>query len=70
MIAFARNTLNFDCQPDDNLAPPDRLATADTRLDAMLDAIKLVKPALDDFYAMLSDEQKTQFDIIGAKRTS
>jgi hypothetical protein len=70
MAAFARNTLNFDCQPDDNLTPPDRLATADTRLDAMLDAIKLVAPALDDFLGTLSDEQKAQFETIGAKRTS
>ena len=70
MSVFARNTLNFDCQPDDNLAPPDRLATADTRLDAMLDAIKQLAPALDDFYAALSDEQKAEFDTIGAKRTS
>src|SRR5689334_8718828 len=49
MSALARNTLNFNCQPDENLDPPDRLATADTRLDAMLDAIKLLRPALDDF---------------------
>jgi hypothetical protein len=70
MNAFARNTLNFDCQPDDNLAPPDRLATADTRLDAMLDAIRLIAPALDDFLATLSEEQKAQFETIGAKRTS
>jgi hypothetical protein len=68
--ALANNTLNFDCQPDDNLTPPDRLETADTRLDAMLDAIKQVKPALDDFLATLSDEQKAQFETIGAKRTS
>ena len=27
-------------------------------------------PALDDFFATLSDEQKAQFDTIGAKRTS
>jgi hypothetical protein len=70
MTALARNTLNFDCQPDDHLSPPDRLATADTRLDAMLDAIKWVRPALDDFYATLSAEQRTQFEAIGAKRTS
>jgi LTXXQ motif family protein len=70
MVAFARNTVNFNCQPDDKLAPPDRLATADTRLDAMLDAIKQVQPALDEFLAMLSEEQKAQFDTIGAKRTS
>jgi len=70
MSALARNTLNFNCQPDENLDPPDRLATADTRLDAMLDAIKLLRPALDDFLATLSDEQKAQFATIGAKRTS
>jgi len=70
MAAFAKNTLNFDCQPDDDLGPPDRLATADTRLDALLDAIKQVAPALDDFLATLSDEQKAQFGAIGAKRTS
>jgi len=70
MAAFARNTVNFDCQPDDNLSPPDRLATAETRLDAMLDAIKQVQPALEEFLAMLSDRQKAQFDTIGAKRTS
>ena len=70
MTAFARNTLNFACQPDDKLTPPDRLATAETRLDAMLDAIKQVAPALDDFLATLSEEQKAQFETIGAKRTS
>ena len=36
----------------------------------MLDAIKQVAPALDDFLATLSDEQKAQFETIGAKRTS
>ena len=49
MSALAKNTLNFACQPEDNLSPPDRLATADTRLDAMLDAIRQIRPALDDF---------------------
>ncbi len=67
---FASNTVNFDCQPDENLNPPDRLATAETRIDAMLDAIKQVAPALDDFLGSLSDEQKAQFESIGAKRTS
>jgi hypothetical protein len=66
----AKNTLNFNCQPDDNLSPPDRLATADTRLDAMLDAIRQLRPALDDFYGSLSDEQKSELETIGAKRTS
>jgi hypothetical protein len=70
MSVLARNTLNFACQPEESLAPPDRLATADTRLDAMLDAIRWIKPALDDFYATLSEGQKAQFDTIGQRRTS
>jgi hypothetical protein len=70
MSVLASNTLNFDCQPDENLSPPDRLATAETRIDAMLDAIKQVAPALDDFLGSLSDEQKARFESIGAKRTS
>jgi len=70
MSERANNILNFDCRPDEDLTPPDRLATADVRLDAMLDAIKLVRPALEDFFAALSDEQKAQFATIGAKRTS
>jgi LTXXQ motif family protein len=70
MSVLASNTLNFDCQPDENLTPPDRLATAETRIDAMLDAIKLVRPALGDFLGTLSDEQKAQFEAIGTKRTS
>ena len=68
MSELAQNTLNFDCQPEETLAAPDRLATADTRLDAMLDAIKQITPALNDFLATLSDEQKAQFDAIGPKR--
>jgi LTXXQ motif family protein len=68
--ALAGNTLNFDCQPDENLNPPDRLATAETRLDAMLDAIRQIAPALDDFMGSLSDEQKAQFEAIGTRRTS
>ena len=70
MSVLAGNTLNFDCQPEENLTPPDRLATAETRIDAMLDAIRQVAPALDDFLGSLSDEQKAQFESIGAKRTS
>jgi hypothetical protein len=29
-----------------------------------------VRPALENFYATLSDEQKAQFEAIGPKRTA
>ena len=70
MTALANDTLNLNCQPDESLSPPARLATADARLDVMLNAIKLVRPAVEDFYATLSDEQKAQFEAIGQRRTS
>jgi LTXXQ motif family protein len=70
MNALAMNTLNFACQPDENLNPPDRLSTAETRIDAMLDAIGQIAPALDEFLGTLNDEQRAQFETIGARRTS
>jgi hypothetical protein len=39
-----------------------RMETMEKRLDAMLQAVKTVRPALDAFYATLSDEQKTRLD--------
>ena len=62
--------LNNACQPDDALTPPARLAAAAKRLDAMLEAVKQVRPALEDFYASLSDEQKAQFEAIGPRRAA
>jgi hypothetical protein len=35
------------------------------RLQAMIDAANTVRPALDSFYASLSNEQKARFDHIG-----
>ena len=36
----------------------------------MLQAVKTVRAALDDFYASLSDEQKAQFNVIGQPRAA
>ena len=58
------------CQSDDALTPPARLAAVGKRLDVMLQAVKTVRPALDDFYGKLTDEQKAQFEAIGPGRTT
>jgi hypothetical protein len=68
--ARAADMLRSSCQPDDAVTPPARLAAVGKRLDTMLQAIKLVRSALDDFYATLSDEQKALFEAIGPRRTT
>lgn len=68
--AKAADMLKISCQADDAVTPPARLAAAGKRLDAMLQAVKLVRSALDDFYGTLSDEQKAQFEAIGPRRTA
>jgi hypothetical protein len=35
----------------------------------MLEAVKSVRAALEDFYATLTDEQKAQFEAIGPRRS-
>jgi hypothetical protein len=40
------------------------------RLGAMLQAVKMVRAALGDFYNSLSDEQKAQFNTIGQPSTA
>ena len=64
----AADKLKAACQPDDPATPPARLAAIGRRLDTMLEAVKLVRAALEDFYATLSDEQKAQFEAIGQRR--
>jgi len=46
----------------------ERLAFMETRMEAMLAAIKTVRPAFEAFYKELSDEQKAKLDSIGPRR--
>jgi len=68
--ARAADMLKTSCQAGDAITPPARLAAVGKRLDTMLQAVKLVRSALDDFYGSLSDEQKAQFEAIGPQRTA
>ena len=58
------------CPPTDTTTPPARLDAVFARLGTMQQAIHLVSTALADFYATLNDEQKTQFEAIGQKRSA
>jgi len=68
--AKATDILKSSCPPQDARTPPARLAAVATRLDAMLQAIGTVRPALDDFYNSLTDEQKAAFDAVGPARSA
>jgi hypothetical protein len=63
-------SLKAACEPSDVMTPPARMAAVRKRLDTMLDGVKSVRTALEDFYATLNDEQKAQFEAIGPRRTS
>lgn len=68
--AKAADMLKASCQPQEALTPPARLAAVGARLNTMLQAVKTVRPAMDDFYGSLNDEQKANFDAIGPQRSA
>ena len=60
--AQAVNLLSSDCPTYRALTPVGRLQAMEERLDVMLRAVQTVQPALEKFYASLSDEQKERFN--------
>ncbi len=54
------------CPDETPITPPGRLDAMEKRLQAMIDAAKTVKPALESFYASLTSEQKARFNRIGS----
>jgi hypothetical protein len=56
--------LQAACPDDVPLTPVGRLEAMEKRLQAMLQAAQRVQPALDEFYAMLSSEQKARFNTL------
>ena len=66
----AADLLKASCVSEDPLTPPARLAAVGKQLDTMLQAVKMVSAALNDFYGTLSDEQKARFEAIGPQQSS
>ena len=62
--------LKANCSVDQTLTPPARVAAMEHRLNAMLEAIKIVQPALENFYGLLTDEQKARFNELGLSQGS
>jgi len=65
----AAETFAVACPAENDLAEtaPGRIATIIGRLKATDEVIMAVRPALEAFYASLSDEQKQRFDTLGPK---
>jgi hypothetical protein len=61
----AADQLEQACPDMVPMTPPGRLQAIVMRLHATSDAIKILKPAMEAFYASLNDEQKARFNEIG-----
>jgi LTXXQ motif family protein len=53
------------CPRDVSLAPVGRMEAMQQRVQSMLDAVKVMRPALEKFYNMLTDEQRSRFNALG-----
>jgi hypothetical protein len=62
----AADFLQANCPVDQTRTPPGRVAAMEKRLNAMMEAIKIVQPALQSFYGSLTDEQRARFNQLGA----
>jgi hypothetical protein len=62
--------LKAACPNDLPSIPTGRLAAMQSRLQVMLAAVQTVRPPLDRFYQLLSDEQKARFNVVAPTNTS
>jgi hypothetical protein len=69
-MANAADQLSKSCPSSLPATPSARLSAISMRLNTMLDSVKSVRGALDDFYGSLNDEQKAQFNLIGRQQQS
>jgi hypothetical protein len=66
----AANQLQASCPSQMPQMPMDRFDAVARRLDAMVTAVKTVRPALTAFYSTLNDEQKARFNILKPSQTA
>src|SRR5262249_55072691 len=62
--APALDILKASCPNALPATPAGRIEAMRVRLDAMLQAVRTVRPALDKFYQSLDDEQKARFNAL------
>ncbi len=64
----AAEIIRNSCPKDVALTAPSRLAAMQERVQAMRDAVNTVKPALNRFYGLLSDDQKAKITALAAEQ--
>ena len=65
--ARASEMLKSNCQTATALTPTGRIEAMRQRIGTMLNAVVMVRPALDAFYGSLSYEQRARFNMIGGQ---
>ncbi len=65
----AAQIVKSSCPTDVSLTPIGRIDAMQQRVQAMLNAVRVVRPALEKFYNMLTDEQKARFNALGRNQT-
>jgi hypothetical protein len=63
----AAQTMQAACPTEFPATVPARLEAMEKRMEAMLQAIKTVRPAFDAFYATLDDQQKARLSEAGPR---
>jgi hypothetical protein len=64
--AKALDVLEAACPTELSSTPTGRIQAMGLRLDAMLQAVRFLRPAIEKFYQSLNDEQKARFNALGA----
>ena len=65
--AKAADEFKRSCGDSYAMTPPGRLRAMTNRISATLDAVRIVRPALEKFYNSLNDEQQARFNAIGPR---
>jgi hypothetical protein len=63
--AKAADAFKQSCDDSYAMTPPGRLQAMMNRISATLEAVRIVRPALEKFYNSLSDEQQARFNALG-----
>nr|WP_249128148.1 Spy/CpxP family protein refolding chaperone [Bradyrhizobium lablabi] len=63
--AKAADVFKQSCDDNYAMTPPGRLRAMTSRIGATLQAVRIVRPALDKFYSSLNDEQQAHFNALG-----